>query len=76
MKEFFKKLLCRHHPHDVELIRWCEKHIPQHEPLCAVLEYQCRRCGKYIYLYDRGKERSDWISVMGNNKKEDFYTQR
>ena len=74
IKSYFKRLLCRHE--EANLTRWCIKHIPDSEPSCAVVEYQCEECGKYIYIYLRGKEKADWITAMGEYKHENFYCTR
>ena len=74
IKEGFKKLKCKHT--NVDLIRWCVKHIPDSEPSCVVVEYQCKDCGRYTYLYLKGKKKHDWLKAMGVYKHEDFYGTR
>lgn len=70
MKEFFKKLFCKHRK--VKIIRWCIKHIPDNEPSCVVVEYQCKNCNKYIYDYRYGQDKAEWIKAMGEYKHENF----
>ena len=74
MKRILKRLFCKHT--EVDLIRWCIKHIPEHEPSCVVIEYQCKECGKFVYVYQYGQDKADWIRAMGEYKHEDFYYTR
>ena len=70
MKKFLKRIFCNHE--NVELVRWCIKHISAHEPSCAVIEYRCNKCGKYVYVYQYGQDKADWIRAMGEYKHENF----
>jgi RNase P subunit RPR2 len=74
MQRFLKKLFCKHR--NVKLIRWCIKHIPDYEPSCVVVEYQCNECGKFIYRYLYERDKAEWIKAMGEYKHEDFYCTR
>lgn len=74
MKEFFKKLFCKHE--NAYVVRWCIKHIPDSEPSCVVVEYQCEECGKYVYLYLHGRDKAEWIKAMGDYKHENFNSTR
>lgn len=69
-----KRLLCKHKT--TSLIRWCIRHIPEHEPSCAVVEHKCNECGRYIYKYLTGEDKRSWIEAMGENNKQDFYSER
>lgn len=73
-KEFIKKLKCNHQYASVE--RWCIKHISNSEPSCVVAEYKCDSCGKYLYVYLKGKDKESWINAMGDYKKENFNCER
>lgn len=70
LKASIKRLLCQHP--DVELVRWCIKHIPDYEPSCVVIEYRCLQCGKYLYEYRYGKDKDAWIRAMGYEKYDAF----
>lgn len=70
IKSYLKKLFCKHY--DADLVRWCVKHIPENEPSCVVAEYQCKECGKYVYIYFHGNLKAEWIEAMGEYKHENF----
>lgn len=74
IKQYLKRLLCKHE--NVSIVRWCIKHIPDNEPSCVVVEYRCEDCGKYIYMYQYGRDKAEWIKAMGEYKHEDFYCTR
>lgn len=68
VKQFFRRLKCRHF--NADLLRWHWTHGPYgNDPAFIEAEYRCKECGKIVYLYQRGKEAYDWAKAMGKYKK-------
>lgn len=56
MKDWFKKLLCRH---SYRVIKWRMIHWPHYEPARRQLLSRCHKCGK----------EKNWLPSVPRNKK-------
>jgi hypothetical protein len=68
IKEFLKKLYCKH---DYKLTRWRLIHW-QEKPLTIQSEIKCNKCGKIVVLFG-GKRNKEWEEVNINTKVHEVF---